>query len=133
MQLPANADPARRKAVLDSILPYYEKALRILPSYNSANAMWAGLAAEYHKLDHDYEKLIKVFETVNLTGTYEKFILEYLKYINKQAISLGNARLLSAFYSRMIAYYDIKFKNTTLPGDYRALKKEIGERMAQMQ
>ena len=133
MQLPANADPARRKAVLDSILPHYEKALRILPSYNSANAMWAGLAAEYHKLDHNYEKLIRVFETVNLTGTYEKFILEYLKYINKQVNNLKDAQLLSAFYSRMIAYYDIKFKNTTLPGEYRALKKEIGERMALIQ
>lgn len=133
MQLPANADAARRKAVLDSILPYYEKALRILPSYNSANAMWAGLAAEYHKLDHNYEKLIRVFETVNLTGTYEKFILEYLRYINKQVNNLKDAQLLSAFYSRMIAYYDIKFKNTTLPGDYRALKKEIEERMIQVQ
>ena len=133
MQLPANTDPARRKAVLDSILPHYEKALRILPSYNSANAMWAGLAAEYHKLDHNYEKMIRVFETVNLTGTYEKFILEYLKYINKQVNNLKDAQLLSAFYSRMIAYYDIQFKNTTLPGDYRALKKEIGERMALVQ
>ncbi len=133
MKLPAGTEAARRKAVLDSIKPYYDKALRILPSYNTANAMWAGLAAEYHKLDNNYEELLRVFETVNLTGTYEKFILEYLKYINKRVNNRKDAELLAAFYSRMIDFNTRKFKNTTLPADYRALQKEINERMVQLQ
>ena len=133
LTLPANAEPARRKAVLDSLKPYFDKALQILPSYNSANSMKAGVAAEYHKLDNNYPALIKAFEEVNLTGTYEKFILEYLHYVNKRVNNLKDAKLLEAFYKRMISYYDITFKNTNLPPEYRSLLKEIQERMVNMQ
>src|SRR5438046_8315858 len=106
MKLPANTDSTRRRAVLDSINLYFERALEILPSYGMANSMKAGLAAEYHKLDHNYEKLIKAFEEVNRTKTYEKFVLEYLRYVNKTVNNLKDAKLLAAFYSRMIDYYN---------------------------
>jgi hypothetical protein len=128
-KLPLNTDPARRRAVLDSINPYFEKSLRILPSYSMANSMKAGMAAEYHKLDNNYEKLIKAFEEVNRTRTYEKFVLEYLKYVNRVVNSLKDAKMLEAFYIRMIDYYNQVYKNTTLPADYRALLKEIRARM----
>lgn len=133
MKLPANTDSAKRRAVLDSINPYFEKALQILPSYGMANSMKAGMAAEYHKLDHDYGKLIKAFEEVNRTRTYEKFVLEYLRYVNKTVNNLHDARLLAAFYARMIDYYNEVYKNTTLPSDYRALLKELQDRMPSMQ
>ena len=133
LSLPANAEPARRKAVLDSVKPYFDKALEILPSYNSANSMKAGVAAEYHKIDNNYQALIKAFEEVNLTGTYEKFILEYLHYVNKKVSDLKDARLLEQFYKRMIDYNDRVFKNTTLPAEYRSLLKEIQERMVNLQ
>jgi hypothetical protein len=133
LKLPPNADSATRKAVLDSLKPYFDKALEILPSYNSANTMKAGVAAEYHKLDHDYPKLIKAFEEVNLTGTYEKFILEYLKYCNKTVNNLKDAQLLAEFYKRMIRYYDLTSKKTTLPAEYRAMLKEIENRMINLQ
>jgi len=123
----------KKKQVLDSLRPYFDKALAILPSYNSANSMKAGVAAEYHKLDNKYEPLIKAFEEVNLTGTYEKFILDYLHYINKRVNNLKDAKLLEAFYKRMISYNEMTFKNTTLPGEYRSLLKEIEERMVNMQ
>ena len=129
LTLPKDADPSRRKAILDSLKPYFDKALHILPSYNSANSMKAGIAAEYHKLDNNYEALIKAFEEVNLTGTYEKFILEYLQYVNKKVNNRKDAGLLVAFYNRMIEFNELKFKNTTLPGEYRALLKELLERM----
>jgi tetratricopeptide (TPR) repeat protein len=132
-QLPKDADPARKKAVLDSLKPYFDRALEILPSYNSANSMKAGVAAEYHKLDGDYEKLIKAFEEVNLTGTYEKFVLEYLHYVNPRVNNAKDARLLEAFYKRMIPYYEQAFKNTTLPGEYKSLLKEIQERLPNLQ
>lgn len=133
LKLPANADSARRRAVLDSINPYFERALQILPSYSMANSMKAGMAAEYHKLDHNYEKLIKAFEEVNRSHSYEKFILDYLKYANKTVNNLKDAKLLAAFYSRMIDYNTEAWKNTTLPGEYRALLKEIQARMPQLQ
>src|SRR4030095_7921539 len=129
MKLPANTASARRRAVLDSINPYFERSLQILPSYGMANSMKAGLAAEYHKLDHNYEKLIKAFEEVNRTHTYEKFILEYLRYVNKTVNNQKDAKLLAAFYSRMIDYYNETWKNTTLPSEYRELLKEIQERI----
>jgi hypothetical protein len=119
----------KKKAALDSVKPYFDKALQILPSYNSANSMKAGIAAEYHKIDNDYEKLIKAFEEVNLTGTYEKFILDYLHYINPRVNNKKDAGMLEAFYKRMISYNELNFKNTTLPAEYRSLLKEIQERM----
>ena len=91
--------------------------------------MKAGVAAEYHKLDHNYEKLIKAFEEVNRTHTYEKFVLEYLRYVNKIVNNRKDAQLQAAFYTRMIDYYNETWKNTTLPADYRALLKEIQDRM----
>ena len=133
MKLPPNTDSARRRAVLDSLNPYFERALQILPSYNMANSMKAGVAAEYHKLDHNYPKLIKAFEEVNRTHTYEKFVLEYLRYVNKTVSNQKDAKLLAAFYGRMIDYYNETWKNTTLPSDYRALLKEIQERIPSLQ
>jgi hypothetical protein len=132
LKLPKDADSARKRAVLDSLKPYFDKALEILPSYNSANAMKAGIAAEYHKLDNDYAKLIKAFEEVNRTMTYEKFILEYLRYINKKVNNRKDAELLAAFYQRMIDFYNRVWKNTTLPSDYTQLLNEIRERMTGM-
>jgi hypothetical protein len=129
LKLPKDADSARRRAVLDSVNPYFERALQILPSYSMANSMKAGMAAEYHKLDHDYPKLIKAFEEVNRTHIYEKFVLEYLRYVNKTVNNQKDAKLLAAFYSRMIDYYNQTWRNTTLPADYRGLLKEIQDRM----
>jgi hypothetical protein len=133
MKLPKTADSARRRAVLDSLNPYFERALQILPSYSLANSMKAGIAAEYDKLYQNYEKLIKSFEEVNRTHTYEKFVLEYLRYVNKTVNNQKDAKLLATFYSRMIDYYNQTWKNTTLPADYRALLKEIQDRMPSLQ
>jgi hypothetical protein len=133
LTLPKDAGTAKRKAVLDSLNPYFDKALEILPTYSSASSMKAGAAAEYHKLDGNLENLVKTFEEVNLTGTYEKFILDYLHYINPRVKSLKDAKLLEGFYQRMISYYDLKFKNTTLPGEYRSLLKEITGKVPTLQ
>jgi hypothetical protein len=132
LTLPKNADSARKRAVLDSIKPYFDRAVEILQKYSSANSMKAGLAAEYHKLDKKMEPLVKAFEEVNVTGTYEKFILEYLHYINPRVNKLPDAKLLEGFYQRMISYYDVVYKNTNLPGEYRALLKEIQGRIPKL-
>lgn len=133
LTLPKNTDTAKRKAILDSVNHYFQRAIEILPTYSSANSMKAGAAAEYHKLDKNLEKLIKAFEEVNLTGTYEKFIPEYLHYINPRVNNLKDAKLLEGFYQRMITYNDVKYKNTTLPGEYRSLLKEIREKIPGLQ
>ena len=133
LTLPKNTDTAKRKAILDSVNRYFQRAVKILPTYSSANSMKAGTAAEYHKLDNNLETLIKAFEEVNLTGTYEKFILEYLHYINPRVRNLKDAKLLEGFYQRMVSYYDVKYKNTNLPAEYRSLLKEIREKIPRLQ
>ena len=133
LTLPKNTDTAKRKAMLDSVNRYFERAVKILPTYSSANSMKAGVAAEYHKLDNNLEKLIKAFEEVNLTGTYEKFILEYLHYINPRVNNFKDAKLLEGFYQRMVSYNEIKYKNTNLPDEYRSLLKEIREKIPRLQ
>jgi hypothetical protein len=133
LTLPNDASATRKKAVLDSLKPYFDKSLQILPSYISANSMKAGIAGEYHKLDNKLEPLIKSFEEVNLTGTYEKFIPEYLHYVNRRVNNLADVKLLQGFYQRMIPYYDATFKNTSLPGEYRSLLKEVQEKIPSLQ
>jgi hypothetical protein len=133
LTLPKNTDTGKRKAVLDSVNRYFVRSLEILPMYSSANSMKAGVAAEYHKLDNNLEKLIKAFEEVNLTGTYEKFVLEYLHYINPRVNNLKDAKLLEGFYQRMVSYNEVKYKNTNLPGEYRSLLKEIQEKIPRLQ
>lgn len=133
LTLPKNTDTAKRKAILDSVNRYFERAVKILPTYSSANSMKAGAAAEYHKMDHNLEKLIKAFEEVNLTGTYEKFILEYLRYVNPRVNNLKDAKLLEGFYQRMVSYNEVKYKNTTLPDEYRSLLKEIRQKIPGLQ
>ena len=133
LTLPKDAGAARKRAILDSLKPYFDKAIQILPSYTSANSMKAGIAGEYHKLDNKLEPLLKSFEEVNLTGTYEKFIVDYLHYINGRVNNLTDAKLLQGFYQRMIPYYDATYKNTTLPGEYRSLLKEVQEKVPGLQ
>ncbi|HET9432324.1 MAG TPA: hypothetical protein VFO37_01145 [Chitinophagaceae bacterium] len=70
---------------------------------------------------------------MNLTGTYEKFILEYLHYINPRVNNLKDAKLLEAFYQRMVTYNEVKYQNTTLPDEYRSLLKEIREKIPRLQ
>jgi len=133
MTLPKNAGAARKRAVLDSLKPYIDKALQILPSYTSANSMKAGVAGEYYNLDNKLEPLIRSFEEVNLTGVYEEFMIVHLHYINRRVNNLTDAKLLQGFYQRMIPYYDATYKNTTLPGEYRSLLKEVQEKIPGLQ
>jgi hypothetical protein len=36
MKLPSNTSPDRRKAVLDSLNPYFEKSIKLIPNYYAA-------------------------------------------------------------------------------------------------
>jgi hypothetical protein len=131
--LPKNATPSRRIAVLDSVRPFFEKAVQIVPSYDYANSFKAGLAVEYYKQDHDYGKLVKAFEDVNRTGTYEPLIVAYLNELNNSVSNVADARMLAAFYSRMIEFYKANYPTTTLPADYTSLLKGINVRISTLQ
>ena len=130
MKLPKNVDASRRYSVLDSMKPYFEKSVQILPGYSSAQTMRAGMAAEYHKLNNNYDDLIRVFEQINLSGVDEKFIRDYLQYANKLVIKKSDAEKLSAFYTRMISFYGKYPSKAVLNEEYKKLQQEIMSRMS---
>ena len=132
LKLPGNAPAGQRKAVLDSMKPYFYRAIEILPSYYEANAMKAGIAAEYHKLDNNYDSLLKVFEEVNRTGVEEKFILDYLHYINQIVNNRKDALKVQEFYRRMILLFDRANNKVKLREEYRTLLNEIDSRINQL-
>jgi protein O-mannosyl-transferase len=92
-----------KKALLDSMMPYFNRSLSILPNYNSALKLFAGIASEYHKLDHDYDTLLERFYQVNRNGS-EPFVETYLKYLNPR-VDAANAPKLAAFYQKNIVLY----------------------------
>jgi protein O-mannosyl-transferase len=94
---------APKKVLLDSMMPYFNRSLAILPNYNSALKMLAGIASEYHKLDNNYEVLLERFYQVNRNG-YEPFVITYLKYLNPR-VDAANAPKLAAFYQKNILLY----------------------------
>jgi hypothetical protein len=94
---------AQKKVLLDSMMPYFNRSLAILPNYNSALKMLAGIASEYHKLDNDYDLLLERFYQVNRNG-YEPFVETYLKYLNPR-VDAANAPKLAAFYQKNIILY----------------------------
>jgi protein O-mannosyl-transferase len=94
---------AQKKVLLDSMMPYFNRSLAILPNYNSALKMLAGIASEYHKLDNDYDVLLERFYQVNRNG-YEPFVETYLKYLNPR-VDAANASKLAVFYQKNIILY----------------------------
>jgi hypothetical protein len=121
MKLPSNTPAGRRKAVLDSLNPYFEKSIKLIPNYYAAMGMNAAVAAEYHKLDHNYDKLITRFEDINRSGCSEKFIIQYLEYLNNIVSLRSDAEKLLNYYSRMKEFYKINFPETSFLQDYQRL------------
>jgi protein O-mannosyl-transferase len=124
-KLPKEATNAEKLACLDSMKMYFNRAVEILPKYGAAQKMRAAVAAEYHKLDKQIEPLLKVFEEVNKSGTYEKFVLDYLKFINDQPYSAADAQKLMGFYDEMKKFYKKNYPNSNLTSEYEALKGQL--------
>ena len=107
LKLPANAI-TEKKAVLDSMKPYFAKSLSIYPRYSGALKMWAGVCGEYHKIDGNYDTLLTEFDRVNRNyelGSYEPFVVQYLQYLNVKVNNKADATKLLDFYDKTIVYY----------------------------
>ena len=125
-KLPKDAPMERKKVLLDSMKMYFDKSVQILPRYNAAQKMRSGVAAEYFKLDGKIEPLIKVFDEANTSGTYDKFVPDFLKYVNGlPAISTSDAERLSVFYAKMTAFYKTNYPNSSIANEYEKLLLEI--------
>ena len=132
-QLPKETPETRKREVLDSLKFYFDKSVSILPKYGAAQKMRAAVASEYHKLDGNIEALIKFFDEVNRSGTYDAYVLEYLKYVNTKVKTKADAEKLAAFYTSMIAFYKQNFATTTLPSEYTKLLGDVQARMVNLQ
>jgi protein O-mannosyl-transferase len=124
-KFPKDAPDAEKWACLDSIKMYFNKSVEILPKYGAAQKMRAAVAAEYHKRDKQLEPLLTVFDEVNKSGTYEKFVLDYLKFINNQPYSAADAKKLMNFYEEMKKFYKNNYPNSNLNSEYEALITQL--------
>ena len=132
-QLPKETPEVRKKAVLDSMSFYFNKSVSILPKYGAAQKMRAAVAAEYHILDGNVDALVKVFDEVNRSGTYDAYVIDYLKYVTTKVKTKADAEKLVAFYSSMIVFYKQNYPATSLPSEYTNLLANIQARMVNMQ
>ena len=132
-QLPEITLDSRKREVLDSMKYYFDKSVSILPKYGAAQKMRAAVASEYHKLEGNIEPLIKVFDEVNRSGTYDAYMVEYLKYVNTKVKTKADAEKLAAFYTSMIAFYKQNYSTTSLPAEYTNLLADIQARMVNLQ
>jgi protein O-mannosyl-transferase len=130
-KLPKESNAAQRKIVLDSMKPYFEKSVSILPNYSAAQKMRAMVAIEYHKIDNDFDALLKILDEVNRSRVYEPSILKYLKEINNQVNDTSTAEKLRVFYTQMIAFFNTNYPSSIMPSEYTNLLNEIQTRAAQ--
>jgi protein O-mannosyl-transferase len=118
-KLPKDASETRKRAVLDSLKFYFDKSVSILPSYSTAHGMRAAVAAEYFKLDGNYDALLKVFDEANRAGNYQKFIVDYLGFLNQKVSTRADSEKLLSFYRNMLDYYKKGHSNTGMPDQYQ--------------
>ena len=131
-KLPSTTDTTRRYAMLDSMRYYFEKSVDILPSFNIPQTMRAYVAAEYHKLNKNYDDLLYAFENINRSGVVEPFVINYMKKINSAVSTKSDAEKLLTFYSRMIEYYKGFPSTAGLIQQYKDLSNEIQSKMSSL-
>ena len=129
-KLPKDADKTQRQTVLDSMKSYFEKSISIVPRYSAAEKMRAMVAIEIHKLDNNYNALLKILGEVNMSGTYEASILPYLKTLNEQLKYKDDANKLLSFYSAMSEYFSKNYPKSIMPSEYAQMEAEIKDKMA---
>jgi protein O-mannosyl-transferase len=129
MKLPKDATNEQKNALLNEMRPYFDKSLQILPNYGSALKMWAGIAAEKHKIEGNLDNLLRDYERVNHSLIYEPFILQYLTYVNGRMATRNEADKLMAFYTREQAFFKEKMPQSIMPSEYQKLIDDLGQRI----
>jgi hypothetical protein len=114
-----HADTVRMRALLDSVYTYLNNSVKIYPSYDAALITKSGVVAELYKLGvFDAGRLLDEYDTLIRTGIEMPFILEFIKYLNGQAImqsmindpktrelALQNAERLKEFHTAAYHFY----------------------------
>jgi protein O-mannosyl-transferase len=129
LKLPKDAANAQKSALLNEMKPYFDKSLRIIPTYGSALKMWVGIAAEEHKMDGDLDKLLVAFERMNRSLVYEPFILQYLSYASGRISTRVEGDKLMNFYTTQQAFFKEKMPNSIMPSEYQKLIDGLNPRL----
>ncbi len=129
MKLDSTATIEQKKSLLDSMKPYLEKSMTILPKYYSAYQMYVGMSAEYYKLDDNLDNLLAVFNKSNKADAYDPFIIKFLGYLNGHISTKLEGDKLAAFYTDNLSYYKQHNPNTILPGTYQKLLEQLNGRL----
>ncbi len=125
LKIISTGSPEKKQAVLDSMKPYFRRAIEIYPHYNSALKMSAGIAAEQYKLDGKIDPLIVAFNQANRGGSYDEFVLKFLGYLNNTVSRRSDVEKLSAFYTDMITFYKQTQPTSALPKAYEKLLSDL--------
>lgn len=133
MKLPKDATNQQKLVLLNEMSPYFEKSLNIIPNYGSALKMWVGIAAERHKIDGNLDHLLAAFERTNRSKIYEPFILQYLNYLNGQAMSRADGEKLVRFYTAELAFFKEYMPTSIMPSEYQKLLDMMNGRLPSLQ
>ena len=77
------SDREQKRAYYDQAMYYFDRALRIHPTYPDALKGKAGTLGGYHQIDGDLQKLLDGFYQI-LAARYIPYIDEYLEYLNRR-------------------------------------------------
>jgi hypothetical protein len=111
-----------RRFLVEKMQPYFERAIQIVPNYNSAQQMWAGWAAEKYDLDKNLPDLLARFEQVNhgtLPPTPNAFVLQYAKYLDTANLSPADNQFFEAFCEQMARFFEEERKDIKTANEYR--------------
>ena len=129
LKFDSTATTEQKKALLDSMKPYLEKSMTILPKYYSAYQMYVGMSTEYYKLDENLDNLLFAYNRSNKSGAYDPFILKFLGYLNGHVSTKSDGDKLVAFYTDNLNFYKKNNPNTILPGTYQKLLDQFNARL----
>ncbi len=125
LKIISTGSPEKKQAVLDSMKPFFRRAIEIYPRYGNALKMSAGVAAEQYKLDGKIEPLIAAFDQANRGGSYDDFVLKFSGYLNSTVSQKSDAEKLAVFYTDMITFYKQTQPTSVLPKAYEKLLSDV--------
>jgi protein O-mannosyl-transferase len=118
------AAPARRRQLLDTMRPYFQRAIDIYPHYNSGFRMYALVMGEYWKLDRQLTPLLTAFDRINRNqnrGIEEPYVRSFVAYVARNLNDANQLAEMSAFLTRMVTLYHTERADENAAKAYEAI------------
>jgi hypothetical protein len=106
----SNLSNEQKLKLLEQARRYALKSIQIIPEYQNANLMLAGIAGEYYRYSRNLDPLLEDFYIIGMQrpdidlkrkadGTFGSFLTEYLSYLNT---SIPGNEKLKSFYVKLL-------------------------------